>query len=179
MICNGRMVVEADQTNLTGWGEAEDTKVLAPKYHNQFARFRGYVFFDCEDAGLLPWNTTKTGVDADSPLFMGTRLKMVSTMRPVIDFLNELDAEREGADPDLPLNTAVNKTSPVPLNSIFRKDAFARPAKGLVLAPPVTTISYKREKDKIDAMKKALGAGSAKEVGEKSFDLYYRSYVED
>ncbi len=59
VFCNGRMVLQANQADVTGWGRlAEEEAAAAPKYHNQFARFRGYVFFDSANAGLLPWNTT-------------------------------------------------------------------------------------------------------------------------
>lgn len=61
-LANGRLVVGPDQTITTGWGEGDGKTV--PRYHNQFARFRGYAFFDCDDASRLPWTTTKTGVDA-------------------------------------------------------------------------------------------------------------------
>jgi hypothetical protein len=38
IFCNGRLILGAAQTQTVGWGEG------VPKYHNQFARFRGYVF---------------------------------------------------------------------------------------------------------------------------------------
>ena len=84
VFCNSRLVLRADQTLATGWGENRETTI--PKYHNQFARFRGYAFFDCDDAARLPWNTTKTGVDLDSPIYRSVRLTMLTMMRPVIDF---------------------------------------------------------------------------------------------
>ena len=91
--CNGRMIIGPDQTILTGWGQGSDNTI--PKYHNQFARFRGFVFFHSVDASLLPWNTTKTGVDADSAIYRSVRQKMIILMRPVIDFLNKLKEEKE------------------------------------------------------------------------------------
>jgi hypothetical protein len=54
----------------------EEQGVTMPKFHGQFARFRGYVFLDAEDASLLPWNTTKTGVDTDTDVWRNTYLKM-------------------------------------------------------------------------------------------------------
>ena len=93
MFCNGRMVLGADQTITTGWGEGGEKTI--PKYHNQFATFRGYVFFDSDDGSLLPWNTTKTGVDLDSRLYRAVRLDMVSVMRPAIDFLNRWKEEKD------------------------------------------------------------------------------------
>ena len=83
MFCNGRLILEADKSRTTGWGDGN------PQYHNQYARFRGYVFFDSDHAGLLPWTTTKSNVDADSPIFRAVRLEMLYMMRPIIDFLNK------------------------------------------------------------------------------------------
>ena len=57
--CNGRMILEHDQGLTTGWGEGGETRV--PKYHNDYAMFRGFVYFDSDNAYLLPWNTTKPG----------------------------------------------------------------------------------------------------------------------
>ncbi|HKI55417.1 MAG TPA: ATP-binding protein, partial [Anaerolineales bacterium] len=47
VFCNGRLVLRADKTKLTGWDESGD--INTPKPHYQFARFRGYVFFDCDN----------------------------------------------------------------------------------------------------------------------------------
>ena len=35
--CNGRMVLDADRSRTTGWGEPD----MVPRFHNQYARFRG------------------------------------------------------------------------------------------------------------------------------------------
>jgi hypothetical protein len=92
VICNGRVVLEADTRNITGWGEITEELSL-PKYHGQFARFRGMAIFESDSSQRVPWNTTKTDVDADNPIWRAAREKMIELMRPVIDFLNELDAD--------------------------------------------------------------------------------------
>jgi hypothetical protein len=61
VVCNGRVVLAADRSELTGWGHVAEQGKEIPKYHNQYARFRGVAYFDSEDAGRLPWNTTKDG----------------------------------------------------------------------------------------------------------------------
>lgn len=42
VICNGRVVLEADRSDKTGWGVVEDEaqRILVPSFHNQFSRFR-------------------------------------------------------------------------------------------------------------------------------------------
>ena len=115
VFCNGRLVLGADQTEVTGWGEGNGRTI--PKYHNQFARFRGYVFFDCEDAARVPWNTTKSGVDRDSTIYRAMRLRMIALMRPVINFLNHLDKEKDDLHGHKPLHVAVSALKAVPLRN--------------------------------------------------------------
>ena len=70
VFCNGRLVLFADKTNITGWG----TEYRA--YHPSLASFRGYVYFESKDLLKLPWNTTKTGVDITNRLYLMAMEKM-------------------------------------------------------------------------------------------------------
>ncbi len=177
VVCNGRMVLEADQNEVTGWGKLADTKgVVAPKYHNTFARFRGYAFFDSEDAGLLPWNTTKTGVDADSPLFQSVQSDMVQAMRPVIDFLKRYDDEREAPTEEKVLTDAVTKAAPCSIRDVVRVGPFLMPTALPRVGPRNISIQYHRPADQIEALQDALGATSAREVGGMSFDLAFKQH---
>ena len=181
IICNGRMILEADQSASTGWASiAGSADVTIPKFHNQFARFRGYVFFDSENAALLPWDTTKTGVDFDSTVYQTVLLKMIELMRPIIDFLNELDAESDTDDPaEKVLTNAVARATQTPIPSIQRIGSFAQPARSIARGPAMGNIHFKRPRQKIDELKEALGVPYDKTVGEKSFDLIYAKYVEE
>ena len=75
VLCNGRAVLRSDQSAVTGWGG--DAQQFIPSYHNQFARFRGFVFFDSPDSSLVPWTTTKTGLEQDSPVWRAAKQRMV------------------------------------------------------------------------------------------------------
>jgi hypothetical protein len=48
VFCNGRLILKADQSNDTGWKEAaaENDQESVPQYHNNYARFRGFAFFE-------------------------------------------------------------------------------------------------------------------------------------
>lgn len=85
IFCNGRLVLAADQSAMTGWGEGAGK--IIPRFHPQYTRFRGFAFMDSDDTSALPWNTTKTGVDTDSPHYRAVRIEMIKLMRPVLDFL--------------------------------------------------------------------------------------------
>lgn len=182
MFCNGRLVLGMDQSMTTGWGEGSGRVI--PKFHNQFARFRGYAFFDADDAGLLPWNTTKTGVDADSAIFRGIRLEMLQMMRPVIDFLNRLDAEKdakEETDPK-PLQAAVEAASLAEYTEVSTATTFVAPKpspKAPTPGPRTGRIQYSKPVSEIRRIQKELGVTTYKDVGERTFEYFLRAECEE
>lgn len=175
VFCNGRMLLEHDQTLITGWGEGDEYTI--PKYHNQYARFRGYVFFDSDDATLLPWNTTKTGVDTDSPTYKAVRLEMIQLMQPVISFLNRVKDERSSREEtdEAPSESAIRAAKLVKLAEITRPTKFVMPARPAPVpsAPRTGRIQYSKPMDEIDEVKSILGVHTLKEVGERTFEYFY------
>ena len=89
VFCNGRLVMRADQTTTTIWGQMHGIR----QYHPDFAYFRGYAYFDSDDAALLPWTTTKTGIDVDSPVFKNVQQEMIELSKPILLFLSNLAKE--------------------------------------------------------------------------------------
>lgn len=177
VICNGRVILEADRRPVTGWGvlEEEAGRTLIPSYHNQFSRFRGIVSFDSSDSSRIPWNTTKSDVDQDNLVWQKTFQRMVEMMRPVIDFLNQLDADiDEHSREHSPLLQFVNKAGFTKVESLTAKSEFAAPARDasfLRKGPPTVKIQYSKPVDEIEFLQEALGVTSAKAVGEKTFEL--------
>jgi hypothetical protein len=172
--CNGRLILRADQALTTGWGEGKGKTI--PKYHNQYARFRGYAHFDCEDAARLPWNTTKTSIDADHPIWRNTRAQMIEVMRPVIDFLNKLKEERDSGQETTPLNDTVEAAASAPVDDVKTAEVFkiATPKKPAKKQEQVIHILYKKPTAEVDRVKEKLGVDSAKEVGEKTFEYFFK-----
>lgn len=177
IFCNGRMVVRADQNMLSGWGEGEGK--IMPKYHPDFAFFRGYVFFDCENSSKLPWTTTKTGVDADSWIFRTVREDMIQVAKPVLRFLRDLAAERaEVAAGDRnfsPLEQNVTSQAPTPLTSFSPRATFFAPARQVITGPRMQRIQYSKPLDEVNEVKAHLGARTLQDVGLRTFD-YYKEY---
>lgn len=176
IFCNGRMVVEADQSSLTTWvGKDAQGEIAFPKFHNQFSKFRGYVSFDSESPHALPWNTTKTSVDIDAKSYVHTRQEMFKSARPVIDFLNALNAENDEEEDQRPLSIALNSTKASSIGQKFKAGTFAnpkpRPKKNA--GPKLTSISYKKPVAEVERLKDALNVSSNKEVGEASFEIAY------
>lgn len=175
VFCNGRLVLEADQTSVTGWERGDDEQgVTMPKFHGQFARFRGYVFLDAEDASLLPWNTTKTGVDVDTDVWRNTYLAMRLAMRPIIDFLNKVADEQEKPEAERYLAKAMSMAPLQTVRSLTRVGSFSspNPPRG-PKPPPMTSIQFSRLKSKVDELRDYYGAQSNSELGGMLFDESY------
>lgn len=180
VVCNGRVILEADRRDRTGWGlvESEQDRIIMPSFHNQFARFRGIVSFDSRDAYQLPWNTTKTDVDEDHPVWRKTFQRMMEMMRPVINFLNELDKDvDEFTRENSPLFEFVNRASTTKADSLTRKVEFKAPRReSLTKSVRTVTIQYSRPKKDVDLLQMELGVSSAKAVGERTFDTILKRH---
>ena len=173
IFCNERMVLEADQTEITGWG----TKTGFPKYHPDFAFFRGYAFFESDDAAYLPWTTTKTGIDYDSPIYKSVKQEINQLTTPVITFLRRMAEEKSrverGEIEESLLEEAYLQTKAY---SVFEADtntSFEMPEQSEV--PPRDrrgNIQYNRPLEEINLVKELLNASTNKEVGEKTFEYY-------
>lgn len=57
---NDRLVVGADKTDLTGWDISDDANYYV---------LRGYVHAKAKSEGVLPFNTTKEGLDTSNPIY--------------------------------------------------------------------------------------------------------------
>ena len=178
VLCNGRTVLKSDQSPVTGWGGGS-ADITIPSYHNQFARFRGFAYFDCKDAGRVPWTTTKTALDQDSPVWRSARQRMISMMRPVIDFLNALDGEhdREGSEDVGPtLASKVESAKPTAVADLSDRQVFLYP-KGRK-APRLGNVNYARSREELARAKKALGVTTYREVGERTFEYWVKAELD-
>ncbi len=99
IFCNDRLILGKNKTDETVWTGTRGGDGV-PLWHAQFHRFRGYVFFEAKDSSNLPWNTTKTGMDKDSPYFKEVRSKMITMTRSVMELLDMLKEENEKDNPE-------------------------------------------------------------------------------
>lgn len=181
IFCNGRNILDADQGPVTGWAEvAQDGGVGIPKYHGQFARFRGYAFLDSDDASVLPWNTTKTSLDLESDAYRLLRGRLIDATRPVIDFLNALDAEQDQEEDNRPISRMVSAAPAVALERItaHASPTFSYQVPARRTGPALTSISFKRPAPDVVLLKEALGANNNRHIGELAFDYAFDNLVE-
>jgi len=84
IVCNDRVVLFADKTRATGWGEA-----TVPQYHTQFISIAGTVVFKANNAAQLPLTTTKRGIDGNSELYLSVKEYMREGLKHFTDFTNK------------------------------------------------------------------------------------------
>ena len=169
--CNGRKIVYADKSEITGWG-TNGSKM----YHPSLAFFRGYVYFESNDMDKLPWNTTKTGIDTTSRYYVIALDKMKEAIKQISILNNQLANETELDNYEeqiLNKNNLVVLTTAKILELTQTNRKFEFFMKEVNKGPVMSSISFKREKYKIDALKKKLSYTNNKQVGEKAFDFYW------
>lgn len=186
VFCNGRMLLEADKTTATGWGVEDDESI--PAYHPQFNDFRGYAYLDADDAADLPWNTTKTALDTDHPVYRSVRQHMVALARPVINYFNKRKEENDalkaaGDEGTGRLQSLFDDAKTKPLEDIKARTAFSAPPPKKAPKPKGAgaqqSISFKVDRDKADAVKDSLDVTSWTKVGEEVFNYYYNAECGD
>ena len=87
IVCNDRIVVYKDKSELTGWGNE------FARYHTQFIAISGIVYFKSKEPEKLPITTTKRGVDVTSPLFLKVRKHIIEGTKLFIEYTNKWKGE--------------------------------------------------------------------------------------
>lgn len=170
IICNGRLIEEAEQTSKTGWGNG------LPSYHPDYAFFRGIVEFTAEDSYKLPWTTTKTGVDADHIIFRFALNEMRKIIKPIISSLKgrvkEADYIRSGQLKKGNIEESIKTAEYISYENIPLNEKFVIPTPSKVINTTIS-ISYKVSKDDFLKVQSSLGENlSNKDIGLKTFDYY-------
>lgn len=166
VFCNGRAVLDADTTSLTGWGEG------LPKWHPQYNGFVGLILFSSADPLALPMTTTKRSVDVSSGVFRRARDRMIIAGRAWVDYTNLrkqslIDAKL------LEVSAPAVAIEEVPLSSM-RLPLLKRTAERRA------NISYSRSPAAVRRLGEALGDANMtyRDVGIQSFEYCYQHLVD-
>lgn len=166
--CNGRLIVAADQSTLTGWGTE-----AWPKWHPQYEGFLGLILFTSENAELLPITTTKRSMDSSSAVFRRATSRMREVSKSWISYTNARkqnleEARRKEAD-----------TRPTPIHAISISERVALPHLTPKSKVPVANIAYSMPRNKVRELADGMGDInlSYKDVGIKSFEYAYSDFV--
>ena len=184
--CNGRLVVRADRTSATGWGTDPPDGPDIQAWHNQYLRFRGYVFFVSDNPAALPWSTTKNELDRSSPIYLQSLEYMQSMIRLYATFTNELGAERrhaeEGEDdepaPPTRIQDAMDHAAQVTLDRIGvgsfgvpKRETEPLPARPT--GPQTSSVQFNALTSHLSELKRVLKLRSNRQVGEAAFARLY------
>lgn len=180
IFCNNRLIVEHDQSDLTGWGED------LPKFHENYALFRGYVFFDSVDPRLLPWTSTKTNLDKSSMVYQKAYAHIIRSTKPILASLREMASEKSwmkdegliGKD----LESKLKDEVPLTLYTDIRKGSnFALPEiEKLSNKNAYSNLTVRRTKTFIDSLREKFGFDSNKEMAEIIFKYFLkRNSIQD
>src|SRR3989344_6111994 len=84
VFCNGRAVLFADKSHLTGWS-GSGLPIFQPKHRP----FLGTVFFVSPDPEALPWTTTKASVNEENAVWQEAKRHMITVGRVIVGFLDK------------------------------------------------------------------------------------------
>lgn len=171
LYCNDRLLLAADTSRLTGWGE------VVAGYHPQYRQFRGYVMLD-GDASLMPWTTTKTAVDEDSKVFRAVQTEMFDALQKARTIMNRLKHEAGASDAvDRPALGAMEAARPAALSAVSESKTFVVPPPPK--RPPARdkSIQYRVDVDDFLVVSKELGTDVASEVGRRTFQFFVDNQV--
>jgi hypothetical protein len=167
IFCNGRNVIMAEKGPTTGWGAG------MPLYMSKFRGFRGLVFFFAKNPENLPWTTTKTDINQESPAFKLALTSMAINARPVLNFLNSLyqDDEVEQGKARAATDSLIEK--PV-VDLLHVKEATFTTKK--VRGPKKVRVQYDVTIEELNKVRRNRGksAEPAKKIGRMTFDYYLK-----
>lgn len=163
VFCNGRMILSGDKTEQTGWGDG------LRKFHPSTNRFVGFVLFESKDVSLLPWATTKDGVDFESVIWRYTLNEMVKIARPVVAMLvsqYQTDKNMQKIN-NIMLNSKNTPIEELPANLAFKVNF------GSENRIKKERILYEVPKEDVDKIRRIVGSKriTNEEIGKKTF--YY------
>lgn len=182
IICNERAILTANKESITGWESsyyAENDKEIellldkrkVPKYHNTFARFRGYLILFSMDSDSLPYNTTKDSIEYDSEIYQFLLPKMKSQMLIAFEYLRELNKNDEKSDL---LRQKLKNAMPVTIEELLRKKTsrMFTYTNEKINRTKLTTLTVKKPVETINKLKKATQKNTNDQLAEYIYNYF-------
>jgi hypothetical protein len=173
VLCNGRVVVNADKTSLTGWG------IEAPQFVSKYRGFVGIAFFFSEKPAELPWTTTKRGLNQEAPVFQMARAEMSLLAKPVIAFLNKMYPSDPA--PQIDERNLADAVKVVDVQAVAGQTAGSFAAGTITRTRATNTIQvrYQAYRTDVEAVKKNINQPSwtAGAIGRYTFDYFLKMEI--
>jgi hypothetical protein len=174
VLCNGRVVVAADRTELTGWG------IHGPKFVSKYRGFIGIAIFFARDTAKLPWTTTKRGLNLESEAYQRARSEMTALARPVLTFLNNMY-------PGEPASALEERRMADQLDQADVATVIAGPKANFQVTPrrrtkrSTVSVQFRADKSEVDRVRRRLGkpgSWAAGNAGRYAFEYFLRMECE-
>lgn len=169
VFCNGRMVLDADKSALTGWRNGAH-------WNPKFNHFLGWVLFASDKVDSLPWRTTKEGIDFESDVYQVALGKMRTYARPVLSHLaKRYPGEVQEAIPEREVMERAKAVSVLDVAS--SRDTLFSIALRKKAAAKTVRIQYDRPKTEVRRIGTSLNTPgmAAARVGEYTFEYYLKN----
>ena len=166
--CNGRIVLAADKTAISGWGTEG-----WPQWHPQYAGFLGIILFNSEDAALLPLTTTKRNVEVSSVVYRRARPRMREISKDWISYTN---TRKQALDQARQIESAA---TPVLIYDVKKSQEVILPKLTPITREKPANINYSMPQKRVKALAKGLGSVNMtyRDVGIQSFEYAYKDFV--
>ncbi|HEY8699193.1 MAG TPA: ATP-binding protein [Rhizomicrobium sp.] len=173
VFCNGRAVLFADKTRLTGWtGGGTGLPLFQPKHRP----FLGTVFFVSADPEALPWTTTKASVNEESAVWQEAKRHMISVGRVVTSFLDNRYTEEGTEFAPADLQDATGKSVSVLAAAVGKAREFKPPKKEGSNAIRIQYSAKLKDVKMIESYLRRPGMGGS-EVGRYTFNYFLKNEV--
>lgn len=171
VFCNGRAILFADKSPLTGWAGA-GLPIFQPKHRP----FLGTVFFVSPNVEALPWTTTKSSVNEENIIWQEAKRHMVTVARTVIGFLDSRYTQDGTEITPADLHDAAHGKMDVLTAAVSKRRVFAPPTKPPPKEIRVQYYAKMRDIEKIGNHLRRPGMGGS-EVGRYTFNYFLKNEV--
>ena len=170
--CNGRIVLAADKTTVSGWGLSD---MDWPQWHPQYSGFLGMVFFSSPNPAALPLTTTKRSVDVTSEVFLRARPLMRDLTKQWTSYTNARKQSLEQA------KKKEDRANAVSIGQVANRPKIKLPSLTSKSRTPIANVHYSVPVSRMKDLARALGRITMpyREVGLKSFNYTYDDFVGD
>lgn len=180
IFCNKRTIVHANRDSII-WSRDR----IGVNWHHNYALFRGYIFLEAKETSLLPWTTTKDGIDVDSIVFQKLIRNLRDKCEPIFNFLKKGAKQRDdytrGKNINTPIYTTIDESNITNYLESINSDVFISNISEALEDENYEIsqrIQYDRPLQQITKLQKYFSVSSNYEVGEATFDFCYKKFIE-
>jgi hypothetical protein len=171
VFCNGRAVLFADKSPITGWG-GSGLPIFQPKHRP----FLGTVFFVSPNPEALPWTTTKGSINEENAIWQEAKRHMVTVGRAIVSFLDRRYTEDDARITPNDLQDVSGPGISVFTAAVSNERKFQPPK---TIRPKTLKIQYDAKVDDVRRIEKYLRRPSmgGSEVGRYTFRHFLKNEV--